>query len=206
MGFEHSEVTQAVYIVPIAFDLDFQDGEVILGAGTRKACEVAVRHAKQVLAVNQAAGTRHVPVILTTATRAKLKHNHVLMGKMMAEYIRSIAPKEIQIVFHEAPQFNTAGEIAAVQEYLYTADHSKLKPCVIFCAKGWHAPRVSRIAEIASKRSRRPVPYSVESHRLPCTWGSYLKEIAGLLLAGYYLDRACERQTRKPNPAKSVVF
>lgn len=181
MGFEHSEVGQTVYIVPVAFELAFKGDEVVPGTGTEMACDLAITHALKVIKDGR------IPVILTTATRAGLKYHRVLMGQVMADYIRSKAPN-LKVIFHEAPEFTTAGEAVAVFDYLW--EYDGIRPQVIFCVKNWHAPRVRRIARIASKSECCPASISVVTHPLHCSFKTRLREILGWVVAYQSVMRA----------------
>lgn len=193
-----SETTPRLAIIqPIAFDLAFDDSaadgmptsttaglpnpftrKVICGPGTKKACDHAIRVAEKL----RKQGIR--PLIFVSATVPRdPKWCGVVMGLIMADYIKQqgVSPKEI--FFHEARTFNTMGEVNALADTFagqFTDDDpllSSVPHSVHIVVKWWHAPRVWMLTKWALRRRRcSTLPVRLHLHRINCGWRALAQE------------------------------
>ncbi|MDB5264453.1 MAG: hypothetical protein JWN64_24 [Parcubacteria group bacterium] len=150
-------MAHTVLVVVIAFDLDRdkETNEVILGPGTKRACDEAILYARSI----------PYAIVLTTATRAGPEYNRVQMGELMRKYLWDKAP-DLTAQFLEAKTFDTIGEVFEAAKFAYSQRYVVSK--VVFIVKSWHAFRLRMVANIIFKwyKLRRPF---VQTHELPAS-------------------------------------
>lgn len=165
-------------IVPIAFDLARKGDEVVLGPGTKLACDEAVKAARW-YDTNSAIVTK----VFVSATKAP-NFKNVVMGKLMGDYIyhqiQSLGlPSEnrpgFRIEFLEARWFSTIGEVFAIKEFMrkYGAKRYEL----VVCVKDWHAFRTRLAIWAVFFLSGFKVQVRMRTHPLPVSSKERRKEI-----------------------------
>ncbi|MDP3402795.1 MAG: ElyC/SanA/YdcF family protein [bacterium] len=141
-------------IVPIAWKLDRDEhGTIICGAGTREACDHAVKIAQKTPS----------SLILLTPTNAGADWEHEAMCKVMAGYIKVQAP-DIPQTISQAPWFNTMGEVTAAASYIARCKQEVPVKKVIFVVKSWHLRRLRMIARVIFKGRNLDVPVEYATH------------------------------------------
>lgn len=153
-------------LVVLAADLrKTADGTIVCGENTKANCDEAIAFA------------RHVPkpLILLTATKAGKQFDHVMLGRVMQEYVDAEAP-DIPTDFHEARLFNTYGEVSAAVDYV-ACHYPDAK--IVFVVEEHRKRRVGLLADAVMHfsntgmfllRNKNPSFYSVHTHQMPAPW------------------------------------
>lgn len=178
--------TKRVLIVPFGFDLERnRAGEVILGPGTKLACDEAVRIGRDLWSEG------HEVHILTTATRAP-KYDQAMLGELMQNYLWAKLYEypernfNVTVTFSEASSFNTLGEVLATADYLEQNDFDEVR----FAVKKWHLRRVKMLVlKVFARRRIRAYPHFDVHRHWPGLRDRFFREPLALILNWWRLRK-----------------
>jgi hypothetical protein len=158
-----------IIIMPILFDLALdENGGVILGPGTKKACDQAIEIARH---------SRYALILTTATVPTSAKWKGERMGLIAQRYIVT-ANSDARVDFAEAETFDTFGEVLAVARYVrYLPSVEK----VVLTVKWWHAPRVFMLARRIFRRLDISCPIELRIHSLRVTPKGLLGELLGFV-------------------------
>ncbi len=194
---EKSDADRRFYIVPIAGGLVYNhDGKPWLGEDTALAC----RHA--VLAAHNAVHQGRKPVIFLSATKAP-RYGDVIMGELMRSYVKGLVngDSRIQVEFHEARCFNTAGECAALADFLCQQGYSSHDKPVTYDievdVKDWHARRTHKTMQLVMEKWPFNVTIIMRPHHDEASFRMRTLEFVKLKLVQFTVDGVTDLYTRR---------
>ncbi len=117
----------------VAFDLARERGSVIVGPGTKKACDKAIE------LYWQYSSSPSPCTIVVAAGKASDEFDGVIMSQIMKNYLVEHVPAAA-VVALQGDTFNTDGEVRALARYMHSEAFR-----LIVCVKYWHAERTLRL-------------------------------------------------------------